>query len=310
MKKILSFTILLVLTTEAGQSKHMSFIVSSSYTGRYTIIIDTKDGKKHLTDLKDATILKKFSGDFEPLTWISDESVIYSRKEGDSTEMGIYYLPTDSFRRLNLVSREWYEAVLAADYVTFPNYVSTLESAFIMYLNDGMLYKYTILSKRNDKVYDLNRLVGNGFVNNITVDSDGKKILLIFKKEHTGYLYAINLAGKKGQLIEKGGSLFDDGSYVYFTKDNNLFIYYRYVAATEGSSVVTVVLYNLKTNTSKVLATLQNIIPLSAIHIPSQKKFFVNILGSIAINIEISKHVLHDFVKALLESLTVKEITY
>lgn len=297
--------------TSFAQDRTYNFILSSSPNGKYVIAMDSNSGEKALVNLEGSQLLNTFSKRYSFWNWLVGDQVVFSFDSEDSVHLGIYDVETHSSKMLKSVQKSVFKLIVKdADYVAVPNYTSTPDSSFVVFLQGDEIGKYYLLHDRTEVLFKVPSVLKDMFINNVTVNNTGTKILITCKDGGVGYLYQINAGSGSYKVLEKSKGLSFEDCYVYATKNDDIYVVYRHILSDEASNRIQISLMNLKTGESKILASLEDAYPMSIVHLPEQKKFLLNIMEPKGESIPLSKQLLRDLVNSISASLSYLELSY
>jgi hypothetical protein len=285
-------------------------VISSSQDGKYLIIVDPQGSKRYLIDTAHDTSIMEFDHTFTPLTWTMNDELVYSSEDADTAQIGLFNLKSQSFKVLNKIPLVLFNGIMKdSDQVSLPNVVLSADNSFVLFLNDNIICKYWLVTGKTEVVYTLPSGLDRKFIHNICVNNFGQKAAFICSDSNDGYLYEVDFTDNKLALIQRSTQLHDPNSFVYFTSDRDVIVYFKF-QTQDNSRQLIIMLMNLKSRQVTELGQFHGIVPVSIFQMPSQNKFILNVLQNNTDKIKITKKLLLDLAEGLAKSFNFIEIPY
>ena len=296
-----------------------SLVLSSSFTGKYIVVDHINENEINLVELESGSKLLSLPNSYLPLSWIEDSQAIFWHLQEKEVEIVEYDIKNNSLTKISTFSRIFYDKHLDfADHISFPLSISKISELFIVYAEKGIFYKYSPLQDRLEQLFGVSDLVFKELassqlqritINNISLSNSSKEIIVSFVGGNIGYLYEINLETKRPKFLHSEIETINDGSYIYSTKTDGLYIFFRYIT-TDPDVSTQVVLLDSRANTCRIILELEECLLLSLIDIPYRQKYFINVMALSHQELGITENILSDLAQKLKINLSVREVDY
>jgi hypothetical protein len=242
------------------------------------------------------------------LIWIKDSAILFQKEKDKNIEFWSYQIGENSFSLLDSNSNDsnW-KATMNSDFISFPNTVDSYKDAFFVFMRGVKLLRYNFFKKEVKEILAID--IPRGFqLNNITVNNDCSTLLFSSRSVETGMISAINLDNKRLKIVDRGVSLKDESSFVYFLQRQNESLYYKVINRVDNIATMGVYLYNLKTESKIRIATVKCVSLINPFEICSRKLLVINNVNPPGFNLQIQNTLLNDLFNALMGSLSFIEI--
>ena len=290
-----------------------NIIISSSPLGRYVVFIDSRNKSELLiADNDSKKLLDKINCDKFFLVWENDSTFLLTalKNNNDTVSIFEYNINRKQKKLLSSFEKEVFISAYQSKLFAMPHHLKNKDDCFVAYADNGKLFKYFPLKNKTTAILNLNKILGQVDINNISINSEGTHVLISYINKMKSGICDIDIVSETKKVIESGKEFANDGNLIFYAKDESKAVFYKY-KSNNIEKQIQVIMYNLKTGKNVVLTTLHDLIPTMIIDIPYENSLYIDIID-VRNDIEVakSKNVLEDIFEGIIGRFTILVVDY
>ncbi|NLR63694.1 hypothetical protein HGH92_05180 [Chitinophaga varians] len=266
--------------------KAANIVLSASASGRFIVFENTRNQKKVLMNLSEKKMLRELDSLSTPISWIKDSILICKEEKNNQILICSYSLHGKKYEVLDSLSKEIWQLLGRADFVSYPLNVDLWSDLFFIYVQESKIYKYSFKEKISECIFDL-KLSSEEMIDNISVNNDCKQIAISLKKDGEGKHVIIYPIKQQIKVLNEFKTNELSGSFCYFLDANNIASFT--VTSEDGDLTTRIEVFNIKKNVKRKVATIEHLSLFYPLAIPFQNKIVINSFSPIPFSVDLKK---------------------